>query len=101
MVSRSLGVSPAACAGVDQKHSSHHLVVTADPNAHPEKWSDRCGRAARQEEDSKHRRASIQGLEDGEQVAIARHGTPSGAVFNLCNCMFGVGVLALPSAFAR
>ena len=34
-------------------------------------------------------------------MAIARHGTPSGAVFNLCNCMFGVGVLALPAAFAR
>ena len=78
-------------------HSSHHVVMAADLNVR----SGRCGRAARQEEDTKHRRASIQGLEDGEQVAIARHGTPSGAVFNLCNCMFGVGVLALPAAFAR
>ena len=81
----------------DLHSKTHHLVLAADLKVR----SGRCGRAARQEEDTKHRRASIQGLEDGEQVAIARHGTPSGAVFNLCNCMFGVGVLALPAAFAR
>ena len=37
----------------------------------------------------------------GAEVRIVRKGTVSGSIFNLCNCMLGVGVLALPSAFSR
>ena len=37
----------------------------------------------------------------GAEVRIERKGTVSGSIFNLCNCMLGVGVLALPSAFSR
>lgn len=46
------------------------------------------------------RRASINDL-DGNEVVLQRHGTVMGSIFNLCNCMLGVGVLALPAAFAR
>ena len=47
------------------------------------------------EDDSRERRASVQ---DSKERRSNGQATPSGAIFNMCNCMFGVGVLTLPSA---
>ena len=60
-----------------------------------------CRSMAKEEVDRERRRSSINMLDGADDVAIVRKGTPLGSIFNLCNCMLGVGVLALPSAFSR
>lgn len=74
-------------------------------------WIVLCGkcvswcRSIMKEEVERGRRRSSINLLDGDgagaEVRIARKGTIAGSIFNLCNCMLGVGVLALPSAFSR
>lgn len=63
-----------------------------------------CRSIAKEEVERERRRSSINMLDGdgaGTEVRIARKGTVAGSIFNLCNCMLGVGVLALPSAFSR
>jgi hypothetical protein len=63
-----------------------------------------CRSIAKEEVERARRRSSINMLDGdgaGTEVRISRKGTVAGSIFNLCNCMLGVGVLALPSAFSR
>jgi hypothetical protein len=63
-----------------------------------------CRSIAKEEVERERRRSSINMLDGdgaGTEVRIARKGTVAGSIFNLCNCMLGVGVLALPSSFSR